>query len=279
MNPTPLTIGYSPCPNDTYIFYALAHGLIDTPCVFAEPVLADVEELNQRAMHEELDVTKLSFHALAHLLESYVLLRAGAALGRGCGPLLVSRRQNQDLAQLKRIAIPGAYTTAALLLGLYLPEKVTTVVMRFDHIMDAVASGAVDGGVIIHEGRFTYQEQGLVCLQDLGQWWEETTGFPIPLGCIAAHKRLGMDRIKEVDRAVRASLLYMREHPHAGQDYIRAHAQEMDETVLASHINLYVNDFSLDLGDEGIDAVRELLRRGQERGLFAGSSELTWVRA
>jgi len=274
----PISIGYSPCPNDTYIFNALAHGLIKTPLAFAEPVLADVEELNQRAMRQDLDVTKLSFHALGHLLDHYVLLSAGAALGRGCGPLLVSRDQDFAPSPGARIAIPGKYTTAALLLGLYLPEAVETVAMRFDGIMAAVASGEVDAGVIIHEGRFTYRKQGLACLQDLGQWWEETTGFPIPLGCIAAHKRLGMDRIREVNRAIRASLLWMREHPQAGREYIRTHAQEMDEKVLDAHIQLYVNDFSVELADEGIGAVQELLRRGWQQNLFAGRQELTWVR-
>jgi len=272
----PLSIGYSPCPNDTYIFYALAHGLIDTPLSFADPVLADVEELNLRAMREELDVTKLSFHALAHLRDRYVLVNAGAALGRGCGPLLVSRDHDFAPRQGARIAIPGKYTTAALLLGLYLPQRVETVVMRFDRIMAAVARGEVDAGVIIHEGRFTYREQGLACIQDLGQWWEETTGFPIPLGCIAAHQRLGMSAIRAVDRAVRDSLLWIGSHAGAGDAYIRSHAQEMDGAVLASHITLYVNDFSIDLGDEGRGAVQELLRRGQERGLFAPGG-LQWV--
>jgi 1,4-dihydroxy-6-naphthoate synthase len=274
----PISIGYSPCPNDTYIFYALAHGLINTPLVLAEPLLADVEELNRRAMREDLDVTKLSFHALGHLLDHYVLLSAGAALGRGCGPLLVSRDQDFVPHRGARIAIPGKYTTAALLLGLYLSGGAQTVVMRFDRIMAAVAGGEVDAGVIIHEGRFTYREQGLACLQDLGQWWEEETGFPIPLGCIAAHRRLGRDIIREINRAIRASLLWLRDHPGAGQPYIRYHAQEMDEKVLDSHIQLYVNDFSVDLGKEGIGAVQELLRRGRERGLFSGDRELTWVR-
>jgi len=275
-----LTIGYSPCPNDTFIFYALVHGHVPLQQVkFAEPILADVEQLNRWAMEARLDVTKLSFHALGHVLDDYVMLSAGAALGRGCGPLLVSRDNGFIPEDGCKIAIPGIYTTAALLLALYAPQvtDTETVVLRFDRIMEAVQSGEVDAGVIIHEGRFTYQSMGLHCIQDLGQWWEEETGFPIPLGCIAAHASLGKPMLKEIDGAIRSSLGWIREHPSEGRDYIRMHARELEEQVLEDHIGLYVNDFSDQLGDEGLRAVQELLRRGREQGIFPAGGELQWI--
>jgi len=278
LNPEPLTIGYSPCPNDTFIFYALTHGLVSLQQVsFSEPVLADVEQLNLWAMEGRLDVTKLSFHALGHVLGDYVMLSSGAALGRGCGPLLVSRDKAFEPGAQSRIAIPGAYTTAALLLALFAPRVVRTVVMRFDRIMDAVKKGEVDAGVIIHEGRFTYQSMGLFCARDLGRWWEEDTGFPIPLGCIVARASLGNSIQSEINRGIGKSLQWIRQHPGAGREYIRSHAQELDDQVLDEHISLYVNNFSEQLGEEGIRAVRELLHRGREKGIFSDTGELRWV--
>ncbi len=278
MNPAPLSIGFSPCPNDTYIFYALVHGLVSLEGIaLSEPVLADVEQLNDWAMQGRLDVTKLSIHALGHLLDDYVMLTAGAALGRGCGPLLISADASLRVDEKSYIAIPGAYTTAALLLRLFAPEVSRIVVMRFDEIMAAVQKGTVDAGVIIHEGRFTYREQGLFCLQDLGLWWEEETGFPLPLGCIAARASLPARVQREVNQGIRKSLQWIRHHPREGREYIRKHAQELDDQVLASHIDLYVNDFSLQLGEEGIGAVQELLRRGRKQGLFSEGGKLRWV--
>jgi len=273
-----LSIGYSPCPNDTFIFYALTHGKIPLDQVrFNEPILADVEQLNRWAMEGRLDVTKLSFHALGHVLDDYVMLSAGAALGRGCGPLLVSRNGSFVPETGSKIAIPGTYTTAALLLALYAPQLTETFVLRFDQIMEAVQNGEVDAGVIIHEGRFTYQDNGLHCVQDLGKWWEGQTGLPIPLGCIAARASLGKAQLKEIDGAIRASLRWIREHPAQGRDYIRMHAQELEDQVLDDHIGLYVNDFSNQLGDEGLQAVQELLRRGREQDVFPAGGELQWV--
>ncbi len=278
MNPEALSIGFSPCPNDTYIFYALVHGLIPLHHIgFAEPVPADVEQLNRWAMQGRLDVTKLSFHALGHVLDDYVMLTAGAALGRGCGPLLVSADASFRADDKSCIAIPGSYTTAALLLRLFAPEVTQTVVMRFDEIMEAVRNGTVDAGVIIHEGRFTYQDRGLFCLQDLGLWWEEETGFPIPLGCIAVRASLPEPVQREINQSIRQSLQWIRRHPGRGGEYIRKHARELDDQVLASHIDLYVNDFSEQLGDEGIGAVQELLRRGRRHGLFPEGGKLRWV--
>ncbi len=272
---TELSIGYSPCPNDTFIFHALVHGGIDTECHFAPPVLEDVETLNRWALEARLDVSKLSFHALGHVLDRYVMLRSGAALGRGCGPLLVTtpERAGQDPAGW-RIAVPGEFTTAALLLALYAPGHGRTEVMRFDTIMAAVRAGRVDAGVIIHEGRFTYRDQGLRCVRDLGQWWEEDTGLPIPLGCIAARRSLPAGLVVEIEQAIRASILAARAEPAASLPYIRQHAQELDQEVVRSHIDLYVNDFSVDLGEEGVAAVRELLRRGRRAGIFPATARL-----
>lgn len=264
-----LSLGFSPCPNDTFIFHAMTHGLIDLGGLsFDQPVLADVETLNTWAMAGRLDVTKLSFHALGHVLDRYVLLDAGSALGRGCGPLLVTRQDVPlDLATAT-IAIPGRYTTAAMLLHLYAPSPLKTRVMVFDRIMAAVAAGEVDGGVIIHESRFTYQDHGLACVQDLGQWWEERSGLPIPLGGIVARRSLGREKIALIEQAVRASVRYGFAHPEGSRPYIKEHAQELAPEIIQSHISLYVNSFSESLGDQGRRAVDFFLEQGRVKGLF-----------
>ena len=263
-----LTLGYSPCPNDTYIFNALVNGQVELAGArLAQPELEDVETLNEWAMATKLDITKVSFHAYGHIRQNYRLLPTGAALGRGCGPLLITGPQAKpaDPSQW-RIAIPGRYTTAALLLQLYRPGS-RVVIMRFDRIMEALAAGAVEAGVIIHESRFTYQQHGLTCLQDLGEWWEEQTDLPIPLGCIVLRKEL--DHLHQaVATAIRRSILWADAHPEAGLPYIRCHAQEIEPEVMQSHIRLYVNDFSKDIGQEGLTAIDELMRRGEAAGLF-----------
>lgn len=264
-----LTIGYSPCPNDTFIFYALMHGKIPLRHIhFAPPLLEDVETLNTWAMHTTLDVTKLSFHALGHVQDSYTMLNAGAALGRGCGPLLITRPEQKAAPSSWKIAIPGQYTTAALLLQLFLPEHSETIIMPFDAVMDAVKEGRADAGVIIHESRFTFQNYGLVCVQDLGEWWEKETGLLIPLGCIAARKNLGQQAIKETEEVIASSLGWACAHPEACAAYIKQHAQELDDQVISNHIKLYVNNFSVDLTDAGRAAVQELLRRGKKCRYF-----------
>ena len=275
--PTPaLSLGFSPCPNDTFIFHALVSGAVPTAgFTFAPEVLADVETLNHWALAGRLDVTKLSFHALGLVLDEYVLLGAGAALGRGCGPLLVSL-PGLETAELgdQTVAVPGHYTTAALLLRLAYPECQSVVAMPFDQIMPALARGEVGAGVIIHEGRFTYRRHGLQLVRDLGRWWEETTGQPIPLGGIAARRSLGQERLLAVEGAIRASLELARREPDRSRDYIRAQAQELEEEVIAQHIALYVNDFSLDLGAAGREAVAEFMKGGERLGIFpAGSGE------
>jgi len=265
----PLSLAFSTCPNDTFIFYALVHGLVeDYNLNFAEPVLTDVEELNLLAREERFAVSKLSFHGLGHLLDKYTLLSAGAALGRGCGPLLLCRQSSPAIKEGARIAVPGRYTTAALLLELYLDRQVDVVTMRFDKIMDAISNGEADAGVIIHESRFTYHKFALHCLCDLGEWWEGETGLPIPLGGIAARTSLGGDVLLKIDRAIRASLAFARANPDLASEYIRKYAGEMDSQVCKNHISLYVNDFSDHLGREGLGAVEELFRRGREKGII-----------
>ena len=271
----PLTIGFSPCPNDTFIFNKLVHSPPQPGGpLFAVPCLEDVETLNQWAFKQRLDITKLSYHAAGHLLDEYCLLPSGGALGRGCGPLLVTREDSdiRDLAG-KRVAIPGRLTTAALLFRMFMPECTDLVVMRFEQIVDAVSSGEVGAGVIIHESRFTYQNRGLRCLQDLGQWWEESSGMVIPLGCIAARRSLGSALIGTVDRQIKASLSWAQEHREEGFSYIRQYAQETETEVIRSHIDLYVNDFSYDLGEEGRRAVETLFARGRQEKILPCSTQ------
>lgn len=254
-----LTIGYSPCPNDTFIFYALIHGRVRVPGISFEERLEDVETLNRLALDNRLDITKISYHALGHLREHYALLRSGGALGRGCGPLIVVR-PGTGLSDVREgpIAIPGMLTTAYLLLRLFDPLLTNITVMPFDRIMNAVSDGTARAGLIIHESRFTYPLYGLEQLVDLGAWWEERTGLPLPLGAILGRRSLGADVLLSVEAGIRESLSYARAHPDEVLEYCRQHSQEMDGTVMKSHIDLYVNDFSLDLGPEGLRAVNRL---------------------
>ena len=265
-----LSLGFSPCPNDTFIFHALTHKLSNRYGLnFTKPVLADVETLNGWAMASRFDVTKLSFHALGYVQDEYELLASGSALGRGCGPLLVTKNDNiSTVDQIKTVAIPGRYTTAALLLKLYLARNYEIIILPFERIMAAVAQGEVEAGVIIHESRFTYKEQGLRCLQDLGQWWEEKTKLPIPLGGIAAKRNLGPKIIKKIDQALKASIEYAYNNPNASKGYIQEHSQELNEKITKQHISLYVNDFSLDLGNEGKEAIKQLFKSASSLNLF-----------
>ena len=269
-----LTLGYSPCPNDTFIFYALTHGRIATPGFSVAEQLADVETLNQLAIDGQLDLTKISYHALGHLRDRYVLLHSGGALGRGCGPLVIApEKTSMQALHGKRIAVPGKLTTANLLLQLYGTGFDNLLVVPFDQIMPSLNRGEADAGVIIHESRFTYRESGFHEILDLGAWWESDTGLPIPLGGILARRDLGSETIRAVDEAIRASLEYAREHAAEPRGYIRGHAQELDDQVIDAHIRMYVNDFSLDLGEEGIAAVETLMARAEARGLIPKSTE------
>lgn len=259
---SPLKCAYSPCPNDTFIFCNLAQ----EPDI--ETHLHDVETLNQWAFEGKFDVTKLSFHAWLLVQKTYQLLNVGAALGRGCGPLVVSRAEN-PLDSSSVVAVPGEYTTAHLLLRLWRPEILNRIFMPFDQIMDAVESGDVDAGVIIHEGRFVFEDRGFRCIQDLGEWWESETGQPIPLGCIAAKRSLGEERIAEFEQRLRHSIQAAFENPESTQDYIRQYAKELSGTVISEHITTYVNDFTLNLGDEGRTAINKLQEMAKAAGVIA----------
>jgi len=270
------SLGYSPCPNDTFIFYALTHCRLACDIGFRE-VLKDVEYLNRMALHKKLDVTKASFHGFGFLRDDYCLLHSGSALGRGCGPLIVASGGigQKDLAN-KKIAIPGRMTTAYLLLRLFAPDAKNIVEMPFDRIMNAVGMGSVDAGLIIHESRFTYPQYGLVKIIDLGEWWEKETGLPIPLGGILARRDLGASVIRKIDDLIKQSIEYAFAHPGESREYIKKNAQEMDDDVIDQHIELYVNDHTLDIGD-GIVAVEKLLKIAEELNLIPRSEKTIFV--
>jgi 1,4-dihydroxy-6-naphthoate synthase len=256
-----LRFGFTPCPNDAFAFHALVHGLVPAPFE-VEPVLLDIEELNRRAAGAELELTKLSFGAAAAGGDRYRLLRSGAALGHGVGPLVVAREGSSlEEAAVARIAVPGLETTAFLLLRLAAPELGEVVELRYDGTLEAVVSGEVDAGLIIHESRFTYQEHGLVSVADLGEWWEGETGLPVPLAGIFAWSVLDPELVGEVEAAIRASVEYAFANPDASRDYVRSLSQEMSDEVCAAHIALYVNEHSVDIGDEGLEAIDRLLGR------------------
>lgn len=256
-----LTFGFTPCPNDAFAFHALVHGLVPAPFE-VEPVLLDIEELNRKASGAELELTKLSFGAAAAAGERYRLLRSGAALGRGVGPLVVARdAATLEEAATGRIAVPGRETTAFLLLRLAAPALGEAVELRYDRILDAVVSGEVDAGLIIHESRFTYHEHGLVSVADLGEWWEGETGLPVPLAGIFARGDLEPALADEAEAAIRGSVEYAFANPEASRDYVRSLAHELSDEVCAAHISLYVNEHSVDIGDEGLTAIDRLLGR------------------
>ncbi|HEX3369723.1 MAG TPA: 1,4-dihydroxy-6-naphthoate synthase [Candidatus Cybelea sp.] len=270
------TLAYSPCPNDTYIFGALTNGLLKgAPEVRAH--LADIEELNTVAARGEYELTKVSYGAIPFLMDRYRILSSGGALGRGCGPLLVARPDTSpalfaDFAH-KKIAIPGERTTAFMLLQLALGRRPKTVQMRFDRIVDAVVNGEVDAGLIIHESRFTYRDAGLIAIADLGEWWENMTLLPVPLGAILVRNDLDPAQVRALDEAIRASLNFARTNEEAVMPYVREHAFEMNDDVMRSHIALYVNEFSDDLGETGRNAVRALFARAHDSGVLGRAME------
>jgi len=264
-----LTLGFSPCPNDTFLFDALVHGKVDTEGLEFEVVKEDVEALNQKAFAGQLDLTKLSYHAYAYVLDRYVLLDAGSALGRNCGPLLIGRKSLTDKEVADgQIAIPGKYTTANFLLGLAYPKAENKVELLFSDIENAVIAEQVQAGLIIHESRFTYQEKGLVKIQDLGEYWESETGLPIPLGGIVIRRGIDVAIQRKVNRVLARSVRFARQHPQQTMEYVRQYAQEMDDDVMLKHINLYVNDFTEDLGAEGRSAVSELFTLARQRQII-----------
>jgi len=282
-----LSLGFSPCPNDCFMFDAIAHRRIDLEGLEFDLVIDDVEALNRRAFAREIDVTKLSYHAFAHCVSDYALLNAGSALGRGCGPLLIAARAvrpDEVSRGTLRIAISGQSTTANLLLSLAFPEARQKTALLFSEIEEAVLDGRADAGVIIHENRFTYAARGLHKVSDLGEWWEHETGAPIPLGGIVVRRSISLATQQAIERVMRRSVEYAFAHPVASRNFVRAHAQEMSDEVMRQHIELYVNHYSIDLGPDGRGAVQILFERAIAAGIIstdpaAGSDQAVFVPA
>lgn len=280
-----LTLGFSPCPNDTFIFDALIHKKIDTEGLTFDVFFDDVETLNQKAMRGELDITKLSFHAFAYVVNKYALLNAGSALGFGVGPLLICKKENleQIKSELKnvncqlKIGIPGKYTTANFLLGIAYPQLRNKKEMVFSSIEDALLKEEIDLGLIIHENRFTYQDKGLAQIIDLGNYWEQLTSCAIPLGGIVVNRNLPSQIQDQINRVLRKSVEYAFENPKSGLAFIRQHAQEMDETVMYKHIELYVNQYSIDLGIEGKKAIDTLFEMALKNKIIPPFKENLYV--
>jgi 1,4-dihydroxy-6-naphthoate synthase len=275
-----LTLGYSPCPNDTFLFYPLVHGRIPCKGFHLSERLEDVETLNRLAMEGALDICKVSYHAFAHIRERYILLRSGGAMGKGCGPLVVAKEVfGPGNLRGKRIAVPGRYTTASLLLQLFDPSLTELIFLPFHEIMPAVQEGRAEAGLIIHESRFTYRTYGLHKVLDLGEWWEKASGLPLPLGGIAARRSLGPAVLSMLSGIIRSSVEYARSHPSESLAYVHCHSQEMSEQVCSSHIDLYVNDYSLDPGPEGERAAECLFTRGEQLGVLPVSDTPLFVPA
>ena len=273
-----LTIGFSPCPNDTFIFDALVHHKIDTEGLDFDVYLGDVEDLNSKAFKGELDITKISYHAYGYLTDAYVLLNSGSALGKGCGPLLVRKSKGEILKLTDaKIAIPGKMTTANFLLSIAHPDSTNKVEMLFSDIENAVESGEVDAGLIIHENRFTYQDKGLEKIIDLGEYWENTTGQLIPLGGIIIKRTLPKGTILKVNRILRKSIEYAFENPEEPLKYMQYNAQEMDKEVMMKHVELYVNKYSIDLGGEGKNAITEMFNLAEQKGIIPKISNQLFV--
>ena len=266
-----LSLGFSPCPNDCFMFDAIVNRRVDLEGLDFDERLADVEALNRAAFEGAVDVTKLSYHAYAYCADKYVLLDAGSALGRGCGPLVIAKRPialGELAAGRLRVAVPGVYTTANFLFSLAFPNARDKSPLIFSDIEGAVLSGEYDAGVIIHENRFTYEDKGLLKIVDLGEFWEHQTGAPIPLGGIVIRRSLPDEVKHAVNRVVRRSVEYAFAHRHVSLPYVRAHAQEMSDEVMYRHIDLYVNGYSLDLGVDGRAAVRTLFDLARDRALI-----------
>lgn len=264
-----LTLGFSPCPNDTFIFDAMVNGKIDTKGLKFDYVMEDVETLNKWALEEKLDITKLSYSTFLHTVDKYALLNSGSALGKGVGPLLITRMPVElNGLENMRIAIPGVNTTANLLLSLAHPEAKNKIPYLFNEIEDAVLSGEVDAGLIIHENRFTYEAKGLFKLLDLGDWWEQAVYAAIPLGGIVARRSFDKELIDTIDKVIKDSVLYAwKYYPRLGP-FITTNAQEMQEDVMRQHIELYVNEYSTSLGDSGVRAIETLFDKAVEAGII-----------
>jgi 1,4-dihydroxy-6-naphthoate synthase len=264
-----LTLGFSSCPNDTFIFDAMVHGRIDTEGLEFDYFLADVEELNRKAMAAEVDITKMSYHAYAYVAQNYLILDSGSALGHRNGPLLISKRLI-NLSELPdaTIAIPGKYTTANLLFSIAWPDALKKTEYLFSDIENALLKDEVDAGLIIHETRFTYQKRGLLKIADMGEYWEKLTGLPIPLGTIVIKRNVQEDIALKVNRILRKSLEYAYKDSFASYDFVSGNAKEMDSGVMNNHIKLFVNEFTLNLGNKGREAINALFRIAGEKGVI-----------
>jgi 1,4-dihydroxy-6-naphthoate synthase len=269
-----LTLGFSPCPNDTFIFDAMVHGRIDTEGLEFDFFMTDVEELNRKALASSVDIAKVSYHAYAYVAQNYLILDAGSALGYRNGPLLISKRRF-SISELPglRIAIPGLYTTANLLFSIAWPDATNKTEYVFSKIEEALLRDEVDAGLIIHETRFTYYKRGLHKLADMGEYWETLTGLPIPLGAIVINRNIPDDIAGKVNRVVRRSLEYAYKDSFASYDFVSGNAREMDSTVMNNHIKLFVNDYTLNLGNRGREAIIELFRLAGEKGVIPSIPE------
>lgn len=264
-----IRLAFSTCPNDTFAFYAMVFGKIDTRGFSFDLKLGDIQELNQWALEEEVDMIKVSSNAIGLLHPNYYLLASGGALGRGCGPLWVCKKGNQALAsQEGTVAIPGAFTTANLLLTFHAPHLQTKQAQLFSDILDSVEQGKVASGLLIHEQRFTYATHEVECIQDLGAYWEAQTGLPIPLGSILVHKKMTLRQVRDLEAVLKESIQWAFDHPEETMPFVRHYAQEMEDEVMRAHINLYVNAYSLDMGEEGQRALEKLLSTGVQAGLY-----------
>jgi 5,8-dihydroxy-2-naphthoate synthase len=272
-----ITVGHSPDPDDAFMFHALAHGKIDTGDLEFRHELQDIETLNRRALRGELEVTAVSLHAYAHLLDKYVLLPSGCSMGDRYGPMVVSRRpMSVDELRRAKIAVPGTLTTAFLALRL-LPVGFAHEVVPFDRILDAVAAGRYDAGLIIHEGQLTFQNQGLHLVVDLGVWWQERTGLPLPLGGNVVRRDLGPEVIRQISRLLKESICYGLAHRDEALAYALQYARDMDKTLADRFVGMYVNDWTLDYGPRGREAVRRLLDEGHRAGVIPAPVAVEFV--
>ncbi|HEY7158459.1 MAG TPA: MqnA/MqnD/SBP family protein [Gemmataceae bacterium] len=273
-----ITVGHSPDPDDAFMFYALAHDKLDTGDLQFRHVLQDIETLNRRALRGELEVTAISIHAYASLLDKYALLPSGCSMGDRYGPMVVAR-QPLTIEQLKtaRIAVPGTMTTAFLTLRLLLPDGFAYEVLPFDHILNAVADGRFDAGLIIHEGQLTFQNQGLQLVVDLGVWWQEKTGLPLPLGGNVVRRDLGPETMRTISRLLKESIRYSLEHRDAALEYALKYARDMDKSLADRFVGMYVNDWTLDYGERGREAVRRLLEEGHRAGIISNPVNVEFV--
>jgi 1,4-dihydroxy-6-naphthoate synthase len=279
VTPQTLLLGHSPDPDDAFMFYGLAQGRVDTGAWQFEHILQDIQTLNERAMRGELHVTAISIHAYPYVSDRYALTNCGSSMGDGYGPMVVAREQ-MDLRQLhgKRIAVPGEMTTAFLALNLLLgPKAFEHEVVMFDHILQHVADGKADAGLVIHEGQLTYQHHRLHCLVDLGAWWQEETGYPLPLGGNAIRRDLGSENMRQVAGIIRHSIQYALDHRQEAVDYALGFARDMERALADRFVGMYVNEWTLDYGDTGRAAVRELLDRGAQAGLVPPVGQIDFI--